>query len=310
MDIEQIINFGFWGILFITVLVQLIRSIKLVPTQSAYIVERLGRYSRTLRPGFHALIPFLDKVTYIQTQKEETIDVPPQECFTMDNVRVEVDGVMYISVSQPEKTSYGVVDYRLAATQLAQTTIRSIIGTMDLDKTFEERDMISGRVVGVLMEAGELWGIRTHRYEIKNIVPPQTVQDAMEKQVSAEREKRAVIAESEGVMQSRINKSEGHKMELINKSEGEKQKRINEAEGKAAEILAISTATAESIEQIGAAISEKHGESAIKLQLSQKYLDQIGGLAKLETDLLLPADLTKLYELLDSLGLNVAFDEK
>jgi regulator of protease activity HflC (stomatin/prohibitin superfamily) len=302
---EQIVNFAIWGVLFITLIVQLVRSIKLVPTKFAYVVERLGLYNRTLGPGFHALLPFLEKVTYIQTLKEETIDVPPQECFTNDNVRVEVDGVMYISINDPVKASYGVVDYRYAAMQLAQTTIRSIIGTLELDKTFEERDMISGRVVNVLTEAGELWGIKVHRYEIKNIVPPKTVQDAMEKQVSAERQKRAIISQSEGVMQSRINKSEGHKTSLINQSEGEKQKRINEAEGKANEILALASATAESIELVGNAIHQEHGEHALLLQLSQKYLERLGGLAKPETNVLLPVDLTKLDKLLDSLGLNL-----
>lgn len=303
--IEQTVNFAIWGVMFLILIVQLLRSIKLVPTKFAYVVERLGRYHRTLGPGFHTLLPFLEKVTYIQTLKEETIDVPPQECFTNDNVRVEVDGVMYISINDPVKASYGVVDYRYAAMQLAQTTIRSIIGTLELDKTFEERDMISGRVVNVLTEAGELWGIKVHRYEIKNIVPPKTVQDAMEKQVSAERQKRAIISQSEGVMQSRINKSEGHKTSLINQSEGEKQKRINEAEGKANEILALAAATAESIELVGNAVHQEHGEHALLLQLSQKYLERLGALAKPETTVLLPADLTNLDKLLESLGIKM-----
>ena len=309
MDISQIFNFSIWGILFLTVLVQLVRSIRLVPTKSAMIVERLGKYNRTLGPGFHAMIPFLEKVTYIQTEKEESIDVPPQECFTRDNVRVEVDGVMYISVSEPVKTSYGVVNYRYAASQLAQTTIRSIIGTIELDRTFEERDMISGRVVEVLTDAGEFWGIKVHRYEIKNIVPPKTVQAAMEKQVSADREKRAIIAESEGKMQSRINRSEGIKMEMVNQSEGQKQRSINEAEGKASEIIALATATAGSIEALGDAISQDHGETSVQLQLSQKYLEQIGNLAKSETSVLLPSDLTKMDELLSSLGLDFLSDK-
>ncbi|MCP4751978.1 MAG: paraslipin [Proteobacteria bacterium] len=303
MEITQIVNLVIWGIIFLGLVVQLLRSIRLVPTKSAYVVERLGKFHRVLGPGFHALVPFFERVAYIQTEKEESIDVPPQECFTKDNVRVEVDGVMYISIYNPERSSYGVVDYRYAASQLSQTTIRAIIGTIELDRTFEERDMISGRVVDVLTEAGETWGIKVHRYEIKNIVPPKTVQEAMEKQVSAEREKRAVIAESEGIMQSRINKSEGLKMELVNRSEGEKQRQINEAEGKAQEILAIATATAESIEKMGQAINEENGETSIRLQLSQKYLDQLGNLAKSETDILLPADLTRLEDLLDSLGL-------
>ncbi len=305
MDILSIVNLVVWGVLFLTLVLQLLKSIKLVPTKSAFVVEKLGKYNRTLGPGFHTLVPFFDRVRYIQTEKEQTIDVPPQECFTKDNVRVEVDGVMYISVNDPEKASYGVTDYRYAAAQLAQTTIRAIIGTIELDRTFEERDMISGRVVEVLSDAGEVWGIQVHRYEIKNIVPPKSVQEAMEKQVSAERERRAIIAESEGKMQSQINRSEGLKMELINKSEGEKQRQINEAEGKASEILALATATAESVEKIGSAIHEEHGETSYNLQLSQKYVDQIGGLAKSGTNILLPADLTRLNDLLDALGLNV-----
>ncbi len=303
MDLEQIINMVVWGVLFLTLIIQLVRSIRLVPTKSAYVVERLGKYNRTLAAGFHTLIPFLEQVRYIQTEKEQTIDVPPQECFTKDSVRVEVDGVMYISVNDPMKASYGVTEYRYAAAQLAQTTIRSIIGTIELDRTFEERDMISGRVIEVLSEAGEVWGIQIHRYEIKNIIPPKSVQEAMEKQVSADRERRAVVAESEGKMQARINRSEGLKMELINQSEGEKQRQINEAEGKASEILALARATADSITTVGEAISTEHGEMSFNLQLSQKYLGKVGNLAGSGTDVLLPVDLTRLNDLLDSVGL-------
>ncbi|MBU3915231.1 paraslipin [bacterium] len=305
MEFEQIINLVIWAVLFLTLIIQLVRSIKLVPTKSAFVVERLGKYHRTLGAGFHTLIPFLEKVRFIQTEKEQTIDVPPQECYTKDSVKVEVDGVMYISVNNPEKASYGVTDYRYAASQLSQTTIRSIIGTIELDRTFEERDLISGRVVEVLSEAGEVWGIKIHRYEIKNIIPPKSVQDAMEKQVSADRAKRAIISESEGKMQSRINRSEGLKAELINQSEGEKQRQINVAEGKASEILALATATADSIIKVGEAINQEHGEMSFNLQLSQKYLVTIGSIAGSGTDILLPVDLTRLNDLLDSMGLKI-----
>lgn len=302
-DTIDIFNAAVWGVSFLILMVKLLQSIRLVPTKSAYIVERFGKYNRTLGPGFHTLLPFIDRVCAVQSLKEETIDVPSQECFTKDNVKVEVDGVMYITVENPERSTYGVTDYRYAATQLAQTTIRSVIGLLDLDKTFEERDVMSSRVVETLSEAGHLWGIRVSRYEVKNIVPPSTVTDAMEKQVSAERERRAIIAKSEGTMQSQINHSEGIKEQMINQSEGEKQKRINEAEGEAQEILAIAKATASSLEKVGSAISIAHGEEAVRLQLSQKYLSKYAELAKEETSVLLPADLTQLDDLLDSVGL-------
>ena len=199
---SQLFNLIVWGILFLILIVKFLRSIRLVPTQSAYVVERLGKYSQTLGPGFHALVPFLDRVAYIRDLKEETVDVPPQECFTRDEVQVEVDGVIYMSVTDPVKASYGVTDYSFAAMQLAQTTTRSVIGTLELDRTFEERDLISSKVVEVLEKAGEIWGMRVHRYEIKNLAPPPTVKEAMEKQVTAERNRRAIVAESEGDMQS------------------------------------------------------------------------------------------------------------
>jgi regulator of protease activity HflC (stomatin/prohibitin superfamily) len=306
MNIDLVMEyatFGIWGIVFLFVIFKFIRSIRIVPTKIAFIVERLGKYHKTLGPGFHALMPFFDKVAFIHHQKEETIDIPPQECFTLDNVKVAVDGVMYIAVSEPEQASYGITDYRLATVQLAQTTVRSVIGTLELDRCFEERDVISAKVVGALSEAGIAWGIKVFRYEIQNIVPPASVKEAMEKQVSAERNKRATISESEGVKQSRINRSEGVKMELINTSEGEKAKLVNEAQGKAQAIKAIAEATAVSIEQVGEQIATEHGLEAIKMLVSQKYLTQIGGLAKKNTEIILPADLTKFNELLDTLGL-------
>jgi regulator of protease activity HflC (stomatin/prohibitin superfamily) len=207
----DMINLVFWGGLFLYVVANFIRSIKLVPTKKAYIVERLGNYHKTLDAGFHALIPFVDKVTFIQDLKERTIDVPPQDCFTKDEVNVVVDGVIYLAVIDPSKASYGVTDFIFASIELAQTTTRSIIGKLDLDDTFEERDLISSKVVEVLNQAGESWGLRVLRYEIKNITPPISVQDAMERQVNAERERRAILAKSQGDKQARINMSEGRK---------------------------------------------------------------------------------------------------
>lgn len=303
MDVYTIFNFAVWGILFLVVIFKFFSSICLVPTRKAYIVERFGKYERTLGPGFHVLIPFVDKVAFVRDLKEHTIDIPPQSCFTKDEVQVEVDGVAYISVIDPVKASYGVTNYQFAATQLAQTTTRSIIGTIELDRTFEERDLISSKVVKDLAEAGETWGIQVHRYEVRNLTPPPTVKDAMEKQVNAERERRAILARSEGDRQSRINMSEGRKTELINESEGEMQRRINEAEGKAEEILAIARAVSDSIRKVGAAATLPGGEDAIRLQLAERYLGKLGNLAKSETRVILSTDLTSLDKVLDSLDL-------
>ena len=297
------IEYGIWGLLSLYVAYKFIRSIRIVPTRKSFIVERLGRYSNSLTPGFHALVPFFDKVTFVIDLKEEAIEVPPQMCFTLDNVRVEVDGVIYMSVLNPEKAAYGVTDFRFAAIQLAQTTMRAIVGTIDLDKTFEERDLINSKIVEVLSEVEEPWGIKVHRYEVKNIVPPISVQDAMEKQMTAERDRRAQIATSEGDRQSRINNSEGYKAELVNKSQGEKQKRINEAEGKAAEISSIALATASAIEKIGGVIKDQAGATAFELQMSEKYIKQLNHVANSKTEILLPADLTQVSQLLESIGL-------
>ena len=292
-----------WGIIFLVLIFKILRSIRIVPTKSAYIVERLGKYSGTLGPGFHILVPFFDRVAYIQDLKEEAINVPPQTCFTTDNVQVEVDGVIYMSVIDPVKASYGITNYRFGSIQLAQTTMRSVIGTLELDKTFEERSIINLRIVGVLNEVGANWGITVHRYEVKNIVPPESVRKAMEQQMTAERDRRALIAQSEGDRQSRINNSEGFKTEAVNKSEGEMQKRMNEAEGRAREIESIANATAEAIEKVAAVIAQEGGAEAVQLRLSQQFLNQIGNLAKPETSVLLPADLTQVNKLLASVGL-------
>lgn len=292
-----------WLAFFGVLAVQFGRCIRLVPTRKAYIVERLGKYQRRLGPGLHVLLPFIDKVAFIQDLKEESIEVPPQECFTSDNVRVEVDGVIYISVVNPENASYGITDYRYAAVQLAQTTTRSVIGTLELDRTFEEREAINSRVVGVLSEVGDAWGIRVHRYEVKNIVPPASVRDAMERQMGAERERRALLARSEGQKESRVNEAEGRKEELINHSEGEKQRRINEAEGRAQEILALANATSESIRKMGDAMVQPGGDAAVQLQLSQKHLSQLQHLAAPEKRVVLPSDLSRMDDWLAAVGL-------
>ena len=292
-----------WGSIFVFLALKFIQAICLVPTKSAYIVERLGKYRCTLSAGFHVLLPFIDRVAFVQDLKEETIDVPPQECFSRDEVNVEVDGVIYIQVIDAVKASYGITDYRFAAMQLAQTTTRSVIGTLDLDRTFEERDVISAKVVEVLDKAGESWGIKVHRYEIKNITPPLTVKNAMELQVNAERERRAILAKSLGDKASRINRSEGKMTEMINISEGEKQRRINSAEGKAAEILAIAQATGSSISKIADAIGQPGGQKALEMQLSEQYLQQMKGLSQANRKVILPANLLDFNQWLKTLGL-------
>ena len=303
LSLLNLFNLAFWGILFILFVYKLLYSIKIVPNKKAYIVERLGRYHKTLGPGFHALMPFIDKVTFIQDLKEATVDVPPQDCFTGDEVNVEVDGVIYISVVDPTKASYGVTNYSFASIELAQTTTRSVIGKLDLDRTFEERDFISSRVVEVLNKAGEIWGIRVHRYEIKNITPPASVQNSMEKQVNAERERRAILAKSEGDKQARINRSEGTMMEAINLSEGQMKKMINEAEGKASEILTIAKATADSIRKIGEVLTSKGGEDAFKLKLKEKHLNNLRMLADANVEIIVPGSINDYESWVNTVGL-------
>lgn len=304
MESLEIVSQILLGIFAVYLTFKFLQAIRLVPNQYAHIVERLGNYHKTLGPGFHALIPFLDKVVYKQDLREETIEVEPQECFTQDNVKVEVDGVIYLSVMDPVNASYGVTNYRYAAVQLAQTTTRSVIGQMDLDQTFEERAMMSKEVVEVLSEMEKPWGIKVHRYEIKNILTPRTVQKAMERQMTAERDRRAIIAKSEGVQGAKVNDAEGRRAEMINISEAEMQRRINEAEGWAQEIEAIAEATASSIEQIADALSQPHGTEAMQLQLKERYLDVLGGLARDENQIILPKDLSNYDALMEGLSLD------
>lgn len=299
MNLFQMIDTGSQyviGLLIFLVMIKLIRAFRIVPTQSAYIVERFGKYSRTLEAGFHFLIPFFDDVSDIQDLKEVSIIVDPQECFTKDNVNVEVDGVLYLSVTDPVKASYGITDFKFAATQLVQTTTRSVIGQIDLDKTFEERDLINSKVTEVLSEVEPTWGIVVHRYEVKNIIPPKSVQNAMERQMTAERERRAIIATSEGEKTSMINESEGKRQEMINEAEGIRSRLINEAEGKAQEILSISKATADSIAKIAEAVSLPNGEKALKMRLGRRMIEQMGQLEKTGTRVLLAKDLSSMKD--------------
>ncbi len=277
--------------LIILAFIVFFRTIRIVPQKTAIIIERLGKYSRTLEAGFHILFPFIDKVAYRHTMKEQAIDVPPQTCITRDNISVEVDGILYMQVIDPKKASYGINNYQFASTQLAQTTMRSVIGKLDLDKTFEERETINGAIVEAVDKASDPWGVKVTRYEVKNISPPQSIKDAMEKQMRAEREKRALIAQSEGDKQAKINRAEGDKQEAIARSEGEKQKRINEAEGRAQEILKVAIATAEGIHKIAEAISDKGGMHAVNMRLAENYLDQFGKLAKQNNTMIIPSDL-------------------
>jgi len=266
--------------------------IKVVPQRTAIIVERLGKYRATFSAGFQILIPFIDKIRYRHTLKEQAIDVAPQVCITRDNIAVEVDGILYLQVLDPQKASYGIDNYRFASIQIAQTTMRSVIGKLELDKTFEERETINVTIVDAVDKASEPWGVKVTRYEVKNISPPQSIRDAMEKQMRAEREKRATIAESEGARQAKINVADGDKQEFILKSEGEKQRRINEAAGRASEIEQVAAATANGLRAISKAISEENGLNAVNLRIAEQYLTAFNNLAKTNNTLILPSNLT------------------
>ena len=275
----------------IFVLITLFKTARVVPQKEAFIVERLGKYAKTLEAGYHILAPFLDRVAYKHTLKEQAVDVPPQQCITRDNIAVEVDGILYMQVVDPKKASYGIDRYQFASTQLAQTTMRSVIGKLELDRTFEERETINGAIVEAVDKASDPWGVKVTRYEVKNILPPKSIKDAMEKQMRAEREKRAVIAESEGDRQAKINRAEGEKQEMIAQSEGEKQKRINEAEGRAAEIEKVAVATAVGVREIAKAINEEGGQDAVNLRVAEQYIGEFGKLAKETNSIIIPTNL-------------------
>lgn len=288
-------------VLIIFVLIAFLLTFKVVPQRSVYIIERLGKYSRSLHAGFHILIPFIDRIAYKQNLKEQAIDVASQMCITKDNIAVEVDGILYIQVIDPQKASYGIDNYKFAIIQLAQTTMRSIIGRMELDKTFEERETVNATIVEAVDKASEPWGLKVSRYEVKNISPPQSIRDAMEKQMRAEREKRAKIAESEGDKQAKINRAEGEKAEMIAISEGEKMKKINEASGTASEIEMVAIATAKGIREIANAINEEGGMNAVNLRVAEQYLSEFGKLAKVNNTMIVPADLSDIAGVISSI---------
>ncbi|MBE0534431.1 MAG: paraslipin [Phycisphaerae bacterium] len=293
-----------WTIVLVVVLffalIIFFRTIRIVPQKQAFIVERLGKYSTTLEAGFHVLVPFVDRVAYKHTLKEQAIDVPPQSCITKDNIAVEVDGILYMQVVDPKRASYGIDHYQFASMQLAQTTMRSVMGKLDLDKTFEERDVINSVIVEAVDKASDPWGVKVTRYEVKNIVPPQSIKDAMEKQMRAEREKRALIAESEGDMQAKINRAEGVRQEMIAFSQGEKQKRINEAEGRAIEIEKVAEATAAGISKIANAINDKGGRDAVNLRIAEQYITEFGKLAKTNNSIIIPTNLADIAGMIKS----------
>lgn len=297
----EFVYLGFWASVAIYLIYKIFRCIRIIPAQDVLIVERLGKYSRSLRAGFHILIPFIDRDAYYHTLKEQSIDVQPQICITHDNVQVKVDGVIYLKIIDPVRASYGIEDFQFAAIQLAQTTMRSVIGTMELDKTIGEKDLINSTIVAAIDQASEPWGIKVNRYEILNIVPPKSVLDAMEKEKKAQIAKRSQVLLSEGERDARINRSLGFKEEAVNKSEGEKQRRINSAEGKATEIEALAVATAKGIESIAGAISDQGGASAIKLQITKAFIQNFLHVAKESTEILIPADVMNLPTLIANL---------
>lgn len=275
--------------LALLVLIIIAKTAVVVPQQSAYVVERLGRYAGTLGAGFHFLFPFIDVLRYRLSLKEQALDIPEQVCITRDNVQVGVDGVIYLKVMNPERASYGVQDYFFAISQLAQTTLRSEVGKIDLDRTFEERAHINSQVVSELDKASEPWGVKVLRYEIKNIVPPKDVLSAMEKQMRAEREKRAVILTSEGERDARINEAEGEKQQVIKASEAARQRQINEAEGQAQAILAVASATAEGLRRVAETIQNPGGREAVQLRVAEQWVTQFGHLAKATNTVIVPA---------------------
>lgn len=287
MSVSLVLTIG----LAIIVIVALLKSARVVPQREQFVVERLGKFSRTLDAGFHILIPFVDRVAYRHTFKEQVFDVPSQSCITKDNIAVNVDGILYLQVVDARAASYGIEKYLFAVSQLAQTTLRSEIGKIELDRTFEERETINAQVVAAVDKAAEPWGVKILRYEIKDILPPESVRDALQKQMRAERERRAVVAESEGERQAKINVSEGQKQETINLSEAEKLKQINEAEGRAQEILLIANATAQGLRAVAQVITSPGGREAVNLRVAEQWISEFGKLAQTNNTMIVPAQL-------------------
>jgi len=287
MDTSLIVSLA----VVVVIVIVLFKTAVIVPQQNAFVVERLGKFSRKLDAGFHILIPFMERVAYKHTLKEQAVDIAEQVCITNDNVQVGVDGVLYMQVLDPARASYGIGNYMFAISQLAQTTLRSEIGKIALDRTFEERGTINANVVSELDKASDPWGVKVTRYEVKNITPPQSIKDAMEKQMRAEREKRALIAESEGEKQAAINRADGERQAAISRSEGEMQRRINESEGHAQEIRKVATATAEGIREVASALNDEGGKDAVTLRVAEQYLSEFGKLAKTTNSMIVPGNL-------------------
>ena len=296
-------------VLAFVVLIVVFKTAVVVPQQNAYVVERLGKYNKTLNAGFHILWPFVDKVAYRHTLKEQAADIAEQVCITKDNVQVGVDGVLYLQVLDPRRASYGIGNYMFAISQLAQTTLRSEIGKIDLDRTFEERGTINANVVAELDKASDPWGVKVLRYEIKNINPPQDVLGAMEKQMRAEREKRAVILQSEGVRDAKINEAEGEKQRVIKESEAAKQQQINEAQGEAEAIMAVASATAEGLRRVAHAVVDEGGSEAMQLRIAEQYIEEFGNLAKTGKTYVVPANLGDLTSMM-ALATDIAKGKK
>ena len=296
------LDMGFVVTAFVAIvaIIVIVKTAVVVPQQSSYIVENLGKYSRTLGAGFHILVPFLESVAYRHNLKEQAIDVEEQICITSDNVQVGVDGVLYLQVMDAQKASYGIADYLFGIAQLAQTTLRSEIGKIELDKTFEERSQINQRVVEELDKASNPWGVKVLRYEIRNINPPRDVLTAMEKQMRAEREKRAVILQSEGERDAKINEAEGEKQRVIKESEAVRQQQVNEAEGEAAAILAVAQATAEGLKKVAEALDSEGGDKAMQLRVAEDYLERFGSLAKEGNTLIVPANLSDVSSMISA----------
>ena len=288
-------------ILFVIAVIFIARAVKIVPQQHAWVKERLGKYAGTLTPGPKFIIPFVDRIAYKHSLKEIPLDVPSQVCITRDNTQLQVDGILYFQVTDPMRASYGASNYVVAITQLAQTTLRSVIGKLELDKTFEERDMINAKVVEAIDEAALNWGVKVLRYEIKDLTPPAEILRAMQAQITAEREKRAVIATSEGKRQEQINLADGEKQAAIAKSEGEKQAAINNAQGEAAAITEVATATAVALARIGTAIRQPGGEQAVQLKVAERAVDAYSQLAaQARTTLVVPSNMTEVSALITS----------
>lgn len=298
--IPEVRAYAIWFLILGVAIVFVIESVRIVPQQNAWVIEKLGKYNVTLEPGLNFINPFFSRVAYRHSLKEVPLDVPEQICITKDNTQLAVDGIIYFQVVDPKLASYGTSDYTLAITQLAQTALRSEVGKMELDKTFESRDEINHKVVSVLDEAGRTWGIKVLRYEIKSLTPPESILRSMQAQITAEREKRALIAKSEGVRQEEINIADGQRQAAILASEGEKQAAINKAQGEAQALTTVAEATASAVRQVAAALESPGGQQAANLKIAEKYVEQFGNLAKAGTTLIVPSNIADVASMLST----------